>query len=750
MGKLLSTAGKTANRLSDRRYRAERALPLDERRTNHTGERTEISQRELPVPLPRLRVLRKNKIKLQLIIALLFAAVILPTFLVILSYDYSENSRNLLSLSRIYIRRASDQSISVATELLEPVAAALRIIAEVAASNPGYFRTEQSSNLLYQTLISAEQIDAIYTSFEDGYHRVVSRIDADRRRNHAQIPAAANWQSGYIDKYSTSSTRTRHRSFSATWPTVIGRQDEETSLDVRDQPQYKAAKQSRALAITDPQINPDTGSPVMALGYPIIVDNKFIGFVGANITFDLLSKFLNYYKISSHSRTFIVDQFGQIIAHQDQVSGVRKIDGKIMFATLSNVADPAVVKAAEERSTKHSDRVVFTLAQDNLEYVALFSPFPSSFEKPWEVVIVAPIDDFIGGLKKKNRNLIILILSLIGVEALLIFVMAKRIAKPVEAVSREIQNIQSLNFNPSITPGSVIEEIDHLQRAVNLMRNSLRSFAAFVPIGIVRQLISTGKPMTLSGESRFLTIFFSDLEDFSSVSERLSPEAFMSQVSSYFEAVAGAITQESGTIDKFIGDSVMAFWGAPTPVKDQVYRACTGAVRAAYRANSLNEEWKRDGRPQMRIRIGLHCADVVVGNVGSSDRLSYTVMGDGVNVASGLEGLNRTFHTTICISDSVYQAVFDRIVARPIRPVTVKGRKTSFMAYELIGIKDAIDPEIRANGDAFALCAMTTAAADLVKSGCFVEAKRGYQLILEKFPGDHIAITMLDFLAERI
>jgi adenylate cyclase len=107
----------------------------------------------------------------------------------------------------------------------------------------------------------------------------------------------------------------------------------------------------------------------------------------------------------------------------------------------------------------------------------------------------------------------------------------------------------------------------------------------------------------------------------------------------------------------FIGDSVMAFWGAPTEVPDQVYRACVGALRAAHRVGRLNQEWMQDGRPQMRMRIGLHCADVVVGNVGSSERLSYTVMGDGVNVASRLEGVNKIFHTTICISDSVYNAV---------------------------------------------------------------------------------------------
>jgi class 3 adenylate cyclase len=178
-----------------------------------------------------------------------------------------------------------------------------------------------------------------------------------------------------------------------------------------------------------------------------------------------------------------------------------------------------------------------------------------------------------------------------------------------------MQELQSLQFSPADAPRSMIAEIFHLQQAANLMSNSLRSFAAFVPIGIVRQLVNTGRPLTINGESRFLTIFFSDLEDFSTVSERLSPEELVRQASSYFEVVVGALTQESATIDKFIGDSVMAFWGAPVEVSDQVYRACVGALRAAHRVGRLNLEWARDGRPQMRVRIGLHCADVVVGRL---------------------------------------------------------------------------------------------------------------------------------------
>jgi adenylate cyclase len=279
---------------------------------------------------------------------------------------------------------------------------------------------------------------------------------------------------------------------------------------------------------------------------------------------------------------------------------------------------------------------------------------------------------------------------------------------------------------------------------VRLMNHSLRSFAAFVPVGIIRQLMDTGKPLTLSGEARFLSILFTDLENFSTISEHLTPDELMQQVSSYFEVVTSAIAQELGTIDKFIGDSVMAFWGAPAPVDDHVFRACVAAVRASYRMHRLNEQWERDGHSRMNVRIGLHCDNVVVGNVGSPDRLSYTVMGDGVNVASRLEGTNKTFHTTICMSDKVYEQVADRVYARPVQYVTVKGREGRFMAYELIAIRDTADVELVGHERVSELCAMTVAAMERLIAEEPVEAHEKYSEILVSFPNDPVAKHMYE------
>jgi class 3 adenylate cyclase len=265
-----------------------------------------------------------------------------------------------------------------------------------------------------------------------------------------------------------------------------------------------------------------------------------------------------------------------------------------------------------------------------------------------------------------------------------------------------------------------------------------------VPLDIVRQLIKSGIPLTLGVEPRYLTIFFSDLENFSTHSESLAPDDLLVQISTYLEQVSAAISEEGGTVDKFIGDGIMAFWNAPVQRNDHVLRACAGALRAARRMERVNDTWEAEGRPRIRIRVGLNCATVLVGNVGSSARLSYTALGDGVNVAARLEGINKQFGTTICISDSIYDHVRAEILARPLKRVQVKGRKTEFMIYELLALHASDDPELSVRDRDEQLCAMTWQASQLFEAGDLAAAERAYRAILEEFPDDPVARFMLE------
>ncbi len=697
---------------------------------------------------PLLAACRKARafgaIRLSAVMSGLFVLLSIPVLVFILVYNYRQNAAAINTTLNDVVAKTRQVSIEEAGNLINPVAATLRLLAAAAAKDPAGFRDEASRDMLYQALISAPQIDAAFVSFEDGFHRVVTRMDDDRRRSDPKIPVSANWHSSYIDAFAGQPRRVRHRTFYDTWPHVVGAYDVGTIEDIRTLAGYQEAKATRSLVVEGPWPNPDTGYPVITLRYPIIKDGTFIGCASANITLDVLSRFLTTHRASPHSTTIIADSTkGTVIAYPDPKKMVRRENDQLEVAKLDTIADDDVRQASRLHSQTNSDDFLFSSPQNGEEINASFTRMPGSFGQPWEIIILTPTADFVGTLQRTNRQMIVLIAALTGGELLLIYFFARRLSRPIEKISRELRSVEDLTFSHAAPPSSRIKEIKELQTALSLFETSLRSFSSFVPLGVVRELIKTGIPLALGVESRFMTVLFADLQDFSSLAEQMAPNDLLTQLSVYFEAVSRAVADEHGTVDKFIGDGIMAFWGAPAHRDDHVLRACCGALRAARRMQRINADWRAQDRPPLHLRIGLHCADVLVGNVGSSERLSYTVMGDGVNVAARLEGINKTFGTALCISDSVAEAGGADIVARPIRKVQVKGRKHEFMIYELLGMRTSEDVELAPPDGFEKLCEMTRTASDYFERGDLHQAARRYEEILAAFPHDPLARSLL-------
>jgi adenylate cyclase len=158
----------------------------------------------------------------------------------------------------------------------------------------------------------------------------------------------------------------------------------------------------------------------------------------------------------------------------------------------------------------------------------------------------------------------------------------------------------------------------------------------------------------------------------------------MRRTSRHFAALTEAFLAEGGTVDKFIGDSVMVFWNAPHLQPDHVERACRAALSAKAASDALNVQFEAEGVPPFAVRIGIHVGDAVVGNMGSADRMNYTVLGTSVNLAARLEGLNKVYGTTMLVSEAVRNRVEDRFRFKPVASVTAKGMTTETRVYELV------------------------------------------------------------------
>lgn len=211
-------------------------------------------------------------------------------------------------------------------------------------------------------------------------------------------------------------------------------------------------------------------------------------------------------------------------------------------------------------------------------------------------------------------------------------------------------------------------------------------FEHYVNKHLVNELINNPEKLALGGQTKELSILFMDLKNFTSFSENLSPKQLVSIMNTYLNEMTEIIMSNNGTLDKYIGDAIMAFWGAPIDNKDHAYYSCLTAVKMQNRLSELSELWKKDGLRNIEAKIGINSGNVIVGNIGSKKRFDYTVMGDDVNLGSRLEGVNNIYGTGILISEKTYEKCKSKIKCREIDTIRVKGRNRSVKIYELLAV----------------------------------------------------------------
>lgn len=214
-----------------------------------------------------------------------------------------------------------------------------------------------------------------------------------------------------------------------------------------------------------------------------------------------------------------------------------------------------------------------------------------------------------------------------------------------------------------------------------------QTFSKFVSKSVVDELLKYPEKLKLGGDKKILTVLFSDIRGFTSISEKLTPEQLVDHLNEYLQEMTDIVIKHNGTLDKYVGDEIMAFWGAPIPQDNHALRACKAAVEMMDKLHELNKKWIEIGKPELDIGIGLNTGDMVVGNMGSSSRMDYTLMGDNVNLGARLEGTNKVYRTNIIISENTYEQVKENIIARELDLIRVKGKELPVKIYELIDLK---------------------------------------------------------------
>jgi len=648
----------------------------------------------MDVPGTRFRV------SVGVLMLFIFAVFTVAPLLGVMFYGYNRNEASALTNLEHQVSRNMHQTLHASAAMVESVGRVIAIVSDTAAMSPVYFKSQRGRQVLWRALNAADQIDAIYVSLENGFHSVVTRIDDDRRKSDARIPATANWHASYIDPFSAGADRARHRLFFEEWGgEAIGAYSDPTDLDIRKLPHYIGARRWEALSVGEPSINPDTGFRVISLGFPVMRNDRFIGFVGANMTLSDMSDYLQSNLISDNSITIIYDVEGNLIASSD--FSLLHATGK--DGLTARLADLDNASVRESYQLRHRARAASHVFEDTTgrQLSIREMPFPDRFGKDWRVLTIAPTEDFVGELIRTNREMAMITGLLVALLTAIILLLANRIRRAVNHLVLEFNAIGQFTLTDTSLLDSIVRELDVLDRSKEKMKLSLRSFGRYVPTDLVRQLIVSGEEATLGGERRRMTIYFSDIAGFTAISEKLSPEEIVDELGDYFTLMRESLSENHGTVDKYIGDGILALFNAPIEIPDHEVAACLAAIDAQRRLADDRARRAVADRPQFRARIGLDVGEVLVGNIGTVDQFAYTVIGDSVNLASRLEGLCKFYGVDIIGSEALKDATDGRFEWRFLDMASVVGRTGSTRIYELIGEKGSVDAGRLAARDAY-------------------------------------------------
>ncbi len=456
-------------------------------------------------------------------------------------------------------------------------------------------------------------------------------------------------------------------------------------IDPRSRPWFKRAQTKKQLTWIIYKFLEEAGE-----GEPLGVTAAFplydsrgnlLGVFGMDMLLEQIYTYINEITVTPNSVVFVADDIDDLIS-------VHRADRQFLedyeLMKISELKKPWIKKSLAIFHKSHQLSFMFSL--DNKQYVSAYDEIINTRSgSPWFVAIVAPLDDMTTLLRRTIIIAIMIVSLACIVGVILVSIFSSIISRPIRILAQNAHLVCQLRFNEVKKISSLISEILEVDKSFIKMKNALSSFQLYIPADLVKKIVASNKVAVVGGEIKELTLIFTDIQDFTRLSENINPEELMQFLSNYFHAITRVIAESYGTVDKYLGDGVMAFWGELTNDLKHAQYACQAALKIQTTLKQLNNEWQLENKPIITTRIGINTGNVVVGNVGSGDRLNYTLLGDSVNLASRLEGLSKIYGTSTIVSEFTYNQVKDKFRFRLLDKVAVKGKNVGVYIYELLG-----------------------------------------------------------------
>jgi adenylate cyclase len=462
---------------------------------------------------------------------------------------------------------------------------------------------------------------------------------------------------------------------------------------------YIGAKQNGRLFWTPPYLFAERQLPGITAALPVKdARGRVLGVWGVGFELNDLDAFVRGLSPMKGSRIYIVGEQGEVIAHPERARLQQmRVSSRLMQLPRAQTCADTLLRTLAQTILPLTQKHALYGQEFQAEGQRFFGsvlPFNVGENLHWKVVVIVPERALLGVVHQNNRLSLLLSIGLLGIAVALGAVLSVQIARPLRRFTAAMQRVGQFDLSGEPLVESPIAEVQDAGQELTKMTASLRSFSKFVPTDVVKELVVKGIEAQPGGVTAHVTVLFADIISFSTISEQMTPEALVRAMGIYLEVVEQIVHQHHGILDKYSGDSVMAFWGAPLrPLPDAAHQACQAALRYARRLQILREERAREGLTFFEAGLGIHTGEALVGNIGSDARLTYTAMGDTVNLTSRIEALTRLYRVPILISEATYREAGEQFEVRELDTVAVKGRVNGITLYELLAPKDALDAE---------------------------------------------------------
>ena len=428
--------------------------------------------------------------------------------------------------------------------------------------------------------------------------------------------------------------------------------------------------------------------------HPVWDGDRLLGAVAATTSIRELSSWIRKVGAGGPGTRFILYGRDHVLAHpllaenypglslENPLPGIESFQDSVLAAIWRDDDRSELIISLAEGTQGHVIRV------GGQQHVFMFHQMNGYGPEPLTVGIWFHSED-VGAAFRQMATALGVGLGALALSIVAALILGRLIARPIVGFSAAAGQVRELNIGQiRDLPGSVFRELDQQAKSFNAMLHALRWFELYIPKRVVERLVKGDEMDDTISTAQEVTVMFTDITGFSSVSETLSAPQVAALVNRHFEIVTGCIEAEGGTVDKFIGDSVMAFWGAPDTQPDAAERACRAALAIARGIQAENARRREEGEVALGIRIGIHTGTATVGNIGSPGRINYTIIGDAVNVGQRLEQLGKTLNlqgseAVILVSDATAAGLGPGFRSTPLGTHHIRGRTGDVAVFRL-------------------------------------------------------------------